>query len=280
MVNNSFVLGINSNNEAGNDFKEILQNVKEAGFEAVMIANKAGCFEDAIKEAKRLGLQIPYVHLSTNHPQDIWAVGASNEAYVDNILAEIAICGKYEVPIAVMHPTDGSPSDIPLSPNQNGLKCFEKIVDFAKKNNVKIALENLDKCSVKYLDYLFSNIKSYYLGFCYDAGHHNLYLPNVNLLKRFEDRLLAIHLHDNLMDYQFGCDYTRDLHRLPFDGKINFAKVCKNLAKTDYDNVIMLELHKNSCGKPKLYLDWTDKKFLKEAFARCQKLAEMVENFK
>ena len=73
---------------------------------------------------------------------------------------------------------------------------------------------------------------------------------------------MAVHLHDNLMDWEIGYDHTRDLHMLPFDGKIDYDKVCEKLANTNYDNVIMLELHKLSCGEPRLYDDMPIDKYL------------------
>jgi sugar phosphate isomerase/epimerase len=71
-----------------------------------------------------------------------------------------------------------------------------------------IALENLRK--PEYLDFLFDNIKSDKLKFCYDSGHNNCFTPEIDCLGKYGDKLIALHLHDN--------DGTCDQHLLPFNG--------------------------------------------------------------
>jgi len=271
-----YTLGINTNNECGKDYKEVLNNIKSAGFTNVMVAAKIGKFEDTIKYAQSLGLNIPYVHLSTSFPNDLWSIGPTNTELINKMCEEIEICNHYNIPIAVMHISIGDGISKVATPYINGYKSMKKIVEFAKIKNVKIAIENLDNFNTKRLTYLLDHIKDDNLGFCYDAGHHNLYEPNFNYLKKYKNRIFAIHIHDNLMDRKFGFDYTRDLHRLPFDGKIDFNKVCKNLAKTNYNNVIMLEIHKDSCGEPKLYLEMDNLEFLQESYKRAKKISELV----
>ncbi len=273
-------LGINTNHECGSNYIEILQNIKAANFTDVMVAAKVGDFEDTIRKALELKLNIPYVHLSTSHINDTWTRGESNEEIINNIINEIEICGKYKIKIAVMHIASGNPANIPLSPNEQGLASINKILKVAKKHNVKIAIENIDLFSFKNFKYILDNISDPYLGFCYDVGHHHLYNANFDILKEYGNRLLAVHLHDNLMDWEEGYDYTRDLHRLPFDGKIDFNKVISKLAVTPYNNTIMLELHKDSCGSPKLYENISSLELLKEAYKRAEKLGQILNEYR
>lgn len=270
-------LGINSNCECGKDYKETLKNIKQAGFGEVMIASKIGGFEESIVEARRLGLKIPFVHLNTRLSNALWTKGEESEEYINQIIKELGICSIYSIPVAVMHPEEGRP-DLKLTTSmEQGVKNMKIILQIAKNLKVKIALENLADDDIDRLEYLLNNIHSPNLGFCYDAGHHNLYNPKFDLLKKYGDRLLAVHLHDNLMDYGKDMDYTRDLHRLPFDGLVDFEKVCENLAKANYKNTIMLEVHKDSCGKPRLYDGLTAMEFLKEAYSRAVKLEKMYK---
>lgn len=268
-------IGINTNNECGKDTKEILTNIKKAGFNNVMVAFKVGRAEETLKLAQELGLKVPFVHLSNSN--NLWAKGEENTLLMANLKQQIEIAGKYNVPIAVLHATKGTADQLALPPNQFGLSCILELVKFAKKHKVKIALENLDQPSYKHFKYVMDNINDKNLGFCYDAGHHQLYIPNIDLLKKYGDRILAIHLHDNLMDWTYGYDWTRDLHILPFDGKIDYNKIIKKLAATKYNNVVMLELHKESCGEPRMYDEMPDMEFLKEAKKRAEKLAQMLE---
>ena len=270
-------IGVNTNNECGKNDEEILNNIVRAGFKNVMLSFKSKDIEQSIKDARNLGLNISYFHIGYQYANDLWATGEAVDKYIKGIVQQIEVCGKYNIPIAVMHVTAGSPTDFAYKPTEQGLKNFKHILKVAKKNKVKIALENIDCYSMKHLYYILDNIKDKYLGFCYDVGHHHLYNAKTDLLKRYGDRLFALHLHDNLMDWHPGYDYTRDLHLLPFDGKIDFDKVCRKLKKTNYKGIIMLEVHKKACGSPQMYENKGNFEFLKEAHNRAEKLANMVK---
>lgn len=272
------MIGINTNCECGKDYKEILANIKNAGFKNVMVAFKVGKAEETLKAALELGLNVPYVHLTNSN--NLWCKGLENEELMQSLKQQIELCGKYNVPIAVLHATKGTANELALPPNEYGLNCVKELVNFAKKHKVKIALENLDKLSYKHFVYVMDNIKDKNLGFCYDCGHHQLYLPHVDLLKKYGDRILAVHLHDNLMDWEYGYDWSRDLHFLPFDGKIDYNKVCKKLAKTPYKNTIMLEVHKACFGCPNKYAKLTNEQYLNEAYKRAEKLENLINSYK
>lgn len=270
-------IGISTNNESGNNDIEILNNIANTGFKNVMLSFKAKNIEESIQTIHDLGMNISYYHIDNKHANDLWATGEAVEKYINNVISQIEICGKYKIPIAVMHACNGSPTDFALNPSAQGLRNFERILKVAKKHRVKIAIENVDWYSIKHVYYLLDNIKDKSVGFCYDVGHHHLYNPKTDLLKKYGDRLFAVHLHDNLMDWYKGYDYTRDLHLLPFDGKINFDKVCKKLKEIGYKGVIMLEIHKKACGKPQMYENTNNQEYLKEAFKRAERLRTMVE---
>ena len=270
-------IGVSTNNESGANDIEILNNIAEAGFKNVMLSFKSKDIDNTVSTIKRLGLNIVYFHIDNKYANDLWATGDAVELYIQDVIRQIEICAKYKIPLAVMHPTCGSPTDFPLKPNKQGLENFRKILDVAKRHNIKIAMENTDYYSDKHLKYLLKNIKDESVGFCYDVGHHHLYNPQKDLIKKYGNRLFAVHLHDNLMDWRFGYDYTRDLHLLPFDGKINFEKVCKKLKSVKYNGIVMLELHKKACASPQMYTNIDNVKYLKEAYKRAKKLRSMIE---
>ena len=89
--------------------------------------------------------------------------------------------------------------------------------------------------------------------------------------------MLAIHLHDNLGDYEFGDDYTRDLHLLPFDGNIDYTSIMHRLKEIGYKNTIMIETHKTPIAELNLYKDLTNTQFLTKAKIIAEKLRVMVE---
>ena len=132
-------IGINSNNNCGQDVKEILTNIKDAGFENVMLALKIGKAEDSLRLATELGLKVPFVHLS--YSDNLWCKGKENEWYMATLKEQIELAGKYNVPIAVLHATGGRAERLALPPNQHGLNCVLELLKLAKKHKVKLALE-------------------------------------------------------------------------------------------------------------------------------------------
>jgi sugar phosphate isomerase/epimerase len=273
-------IGINTNLVPTLNITELFKNIKSAGFDSVMIAFKRGDVEEQIIEAKRVKLKIPYVHLSCRESNCFWVVSPETTKYLSKLRREIDICFKYKIPLAVMHIATGNPNGRPVKPNTVGLNNIKAIVDYALSKNVKIAIENVDKYTLKHVSYIFKNITSEKLGFCYDVGHHNLYYANKDIFKKYKNRLVAIHLHDNQMDFSKLNDYTRDLHLLPFDGKINYQTVCSNLAKVNYDNTIMLEVCRTSTSNPDKYKEIDMRNFLKEAKKRAKKISEIVKTHK
>lgn len=273
-----FKLGINTNNDCEKDLTKNLKLIKQAGFDCVMISFKSGNLEEGLIEAKKLGLDVPYVHLtSTDY---LWCKGVLNKNFINLIKEQISVCKKFNVHIAVMHATNGQANQLALPPNKHGLNSFKEILEHAKNCNVTIALENLDKPNFKHFKYLMKKIKHPNLKFCYDAGHHNLYNPKNNLLKKYGKFLVAVHLHDNFMNWKFGYDWTRDLHLLPLDGKVNYNEICNNLAKTNYNNALMLEVHKTDFGNANLYNELTAQQYLSTAYERAKTLANKITEIK
>lgn len=75
-----------------------------------------------------------------------------------------------------------------------------------------MALENLD--SIQHPDYIYENIKSEYLGFCYDSRHEYFNHRDSDCLSRYGNKLFAVNLNDNCGD--------DDTHLLPYDGDIKW----------------------------------------------------------
>ena len=273
-------IGISSNCECGNTIEEILNNIKAAGFKYVMISEKSGEFEKSLQIAKKLGLNIPYAHIFSQNSKTtyLWCTGSSNKETIDIAVNGIKTCAKYGVPVAVMHASCGDAVNR-VRFNKQGLISMQEILKTAQECNVHVALENVDGLSAKLLCRLLNKIKSPYLGYCYDCGHNELYNPKTNFIKKYSDRCFAVHIHDNLMDWRTGYDWTRDLHLLPFDGKIDFTKVIKKIAQSLYDGVLMLELHKVETHGGMYYKDMSPREYLDEAYKRGVKLLEIAKKF-
>lgn len=278
-------LGVNTNCSCGGTLKETLQYIKAAGFRHIMLSEKtSGEFEGNLRLAREMGFEIPYVHLAYRQPHalpmnDLWVKGAPNRALVDSLIERIKICGKFGVEVAIIHPSwNSSGIENPQWSAAQGIASIKEILKTAEKAGVKIAVENLNPGDLIYLRHLLNNIDSPSLGFCYDCGHHNLYAPKVDFIGEYGSRCFAIHLHDNLMDAPDPNTSERDMHRLPFDGKIDFGKVMRDIAKSSYNGVLMLELNRSSNGAaPLIYERTTQAEFLKEAHSRGKKLGKMLD---
>ena len=117
-------------------------------------------------------------------------------------------------------------------------KSLNELKPYAKKHNVKIALENYCNEDSKEIKKLFSEYDSNFLGLCYDSGHGNIG-DGLKMLEKLKDRLISIHLHDN--------DGKKDQHKLLFSGTVDWNKLAKILTKSSYEKCISMEVNmKNS----------------------------------
>ena len=117
---------------------------------------------------------------------------------------------------------------------------------------MKIGVENMfqsdplrkyivaDTCStaeefVRYID----ELNSEHITACLDIGHVALPLTDATAADVIRalghHRLGALHVHDN--------DYTRDLHILPYLGKLNWAEICAALGEIDYQGDFTYEVN-------------------------------------
>ena len=271
--------------EFGDTFAESITNIKAAGFDTVMLYEKHGDLEGNIRTTLDAGLQIFCVHLEQKKMNDLWAAGAENKELVKTIKYNIKTCGKYGIGVVVMHSTHRAErNEITVAgPNEFALSCMRDILKTAEKYKVRIALENVAQIQ-NHLYYLLDNIDSPWLGFCYDCGHHYLYTPKVDFATVYGNRLFAVHIHDNFMNWSRRGDSSVDIHILPGDGNIDFEKVISDIERTSYDGPVLLELH-NKASKSyaeqisiyqKLYDTITDAEFLAEAHKRGEELIKLL----
>ncbi|MDE7285123.1 MAG: sugar phosphate isomerase/epimerase, partial [Lachnospiraceae bacterium] len=168
----------------------------------------------------------------------------------------ISDCERHNIPTVVMHITR-----LLFKPEitQIGLDRIKRLVDLAEKEQINLALENLD--SIQHLDYVYDNIKSKYLGFCYDSGHEYLVHRDADCLTRYGDKLFAVHLDDNCGD--------DDTHLLPYDGNINWDVLMQKLKKCKDLRYLTLEVDFNrKHEKSLLYKGLSADEFLELAYKR------------
>lgn len=244
------------------EINERFRMIKQAGFDGVLLwwgdenIDTDGEKEKQPELALENGLFIENVHLPFSGINDLWLDNINGDEYEMRIVSGIKQCTNFKIPTVVMHLTRGyNPPPI----CKIGLDRIRKMVDIAENLNVNIALENLRK--PEYMDYIFKELPSSKLGFCYDSGHNNCFTPQRDFLQQYGDKLFALHLHDN--------DGIDDLHMIPFDGNINWNKIKDQIDNTYYNGAISLEVEH---GRHEKYKSLSAEEFLRKAFISAMKL--------
>lgn len=267
---------------------EAVRMIAMAGFDAVDVSmfddeQNAWMFadgfeekiEDAKKTAEELGVYFNQAHAP--FPTMKWDDEKYNEMIRPKVIRSIEIAGMLGVKNIVVHPVV-----FPENQKENNLKMYNELLPYAKKANVKIALENMwgrDKrrggiipnvCSVadELVDYCDS-LDPEWFTVCLDIGH-------IGLVGEYEDafirslggyRLTCLHVHDN--------DYVHDSHTAPFMMKLPWDDICKALADISYSGELTLEADEFLAHLP----DELFASGLEFMFASAQCLANKIEKF-
>lgn len=244
------------------NYKTYIDAIRKAGFRNVFIEwyNKdLKLQQDILDYVKANELNIIFAHLGYQNPSVFWLEGTDGDKEVKRYINDLNECKKNGLDIVVMHTTDGYKYQ-PM--NELGIKRLTKIIKHAEKNNMKIAFENIELQG--YLEYIFDNIDSHNIGICYDAGHCHLFFDNKFNTKRFRDKTLLIHLHDNFKKI--------DNHNLPFDGTLDWNDVIKKIIELNYRGYVIME-----CGPNDHYNNLSVDEYYKLAYERGTKIKELLE---
>ena len=242
------------------NFEDRIRMIRQVGFDHVTLWWAEAEFDkqsDQIKILDRYNVIADNAHLPYNRCNELWMPKGYDETYVKETISYIKECSECGIDTVVLHV---STSKITPVYNINGIERIKKIVEAAEKYNVKIAFENLRM--PKYLDYIMKNINSEKVGICFDSGHNNYCYPADSIIRKYKDKIFAIHLHDN-----FG---RSDEHLIPFDGNINWDEITKAISECSYKN-ISLEVHKYST-----YDSITCEEFLEKSYSAAVRLKEIV----
>jgi sugar phosphate isomerase/epimerase len=107
-----------------------------------------------------------------------------------------------------------------------------------------------------------------HVGFCFDCGHEGCFTQGVQFMPLYGDRVLCTHVHDN------NCEKDRDLHLLPFDGRMDLGRVARQIRESGYQGPLTLEIHATNSDK---YNFMTLQAFLERAALSIKRLRSMVD---
>ncbi len=211
---------------------------KEAGFNGIFFWwGKYKYFENINKfnivdQARKVDLNIDNIHAPFEYANDLWGddEDAANNA-VNVYLSCITDCKLLGINKLVIHPT--RTSKWPINISSKSIDRWKKIIDFAEKNNIILAFENLK--AINYLRMIFEIFETKQIGFCYDCGHEHCFTPEIDLISCFSNKLCTVHLHDN--------NSYSDEHRPIGEGTVDWSEKIALLKRYGYDGSINLEIH-------------------------------------
>ena len=258
-------IGINYANYFTDNIEETLRNLADIGFEAVFTGHFAeGPTETFANAAFQNGLAYESIHAPYDRINDIWYAGEPGEAMLARLCDCVKTCGKYQIPIAVVHLSSG---ENPPRINDIGYRRFAKLIEEAVKNNVTLAFENQRKlANLAFIFETFSNVEQ--VKFCWDVGHEACFTDGIEFMELFGKKAVYTHIHDNFSQY------NRDLHLIPFDGNIDFYRCAQLLKKHNYNSTLTLEILPKASD---LYTEISFDAYYRKAFSAAKKLRDMLK---
>ncbi len=252
-----------SNDNENINIKDTIDIIKKSGFKNVFVQwyNKDWnpSQEEQLDYIKSQNLNVIFAHLGYQNINDIWLENEEGDKLVERYKNDIKICKENNIPLVVMHLSSKNEA---LVNTEIGIKRIQEIADYAESIDMKIAFENT---KIKgNLEFVLDRIKNKNVGVCFDSGHCHAHFNDDFDFAKFKDRIFAVHLHDN--------DTSRDQHKIPFDGTIDWKNIVKNLKENNYAGPVTMEL-----VYAEFYADITADEFYKKGFEAGEKLANMFE---
>ena len=261
--------------------QQIIPLLKNAGFSAVSPLWSEELDMEALSACVRAhGMTIQSLHALYKDIERLWEPDSSQGSdALERTLSCIDACAQFHVPVMVIHGWQGLIYTFPEEPLD--FRCFDRMVEHAKKQGVSIAFENLEG-----EEYLIALLERYrmepHVGYCWDSGHDHCYPHKTDFLEAFGERLIMTHLNDNLGlrdpgGVPSGID---DLHFLPYDGNIDWNLAIRKLKKAKKQTILNFELKIRSFSTDPGDLIYTQlplEQFIAAAGKRAHQIAALYE---
>ena len=256
-------LGISYNCYVGLDDDTQIALMKRNNFENTFIGSENPRLDEVVNRLKQENIFCENLHgplsTDTSNVNDMWRNSERSEEIFSRIMGSVEKCGKYEIPTLVLHVTAGH---TPPRPNERGYTRFIKVFERAKELGVEIACENIRP----YGNLAFILEQFPESGFCWDVGHEACSGDKRQFMPMFGDKLKALHIHDNMLD--------GDDHMIPYDGKIDFDRVARQIAESPYEGSVMLEI---STKQSNHYNKITPEEYYERAGKAALKIKNQIE---
>lgn len=206
--------------------------IKDAGFDCIMTSSdnrfdhQNGTLEDQVKLFEENSLELSSLHskYSSDELYAFFEDGTLGDKLEASLIEDVYLAQKYGFTCVVSH-MYGHPSKI-------GFDRIRRILKVCEETNIPLAIENIN-CQEVFLA-IFENISHPLLKFCYDCGHNNVFDKDFDYLSKFGDKLICLHLHDNMGE--------NDDHTVKKFGSINWDSLAQKLAKINPNMNLDFEL--------------------------------------
>lgn len=261
--------GINIDCLTLGNIREQVKLLKDNGFSATFVASENERLEEVVRYTNEYEITVdtlhgPFLDNGVCRINDIWKDGEKGEKMLARMIKGLEDCSRFGIPCLITHLSSGNNAPIV---NDIGFERIARLVQKADEYGVYVAFENLRKtanlaCALEYNEHG---------KFCLDVGHQYCYTGGKQFLPMFGDRLVALHIHDNMKTI------GEDMHLLPFDGAIDYSILMRQLKDCGFDGTLMIETAK--AGKPQ-YESLSDEQFIKLAAERANKLLDLYNDIK
>lgn len=200
----------------GIKLSECMHMIKETGFDYVAASNLEQLLDDSseglIACAKREHLPIDNIHLNSSETNSVWVAGTRGDEIIDRYCYEMDQAVRRGVTMGVAHVTWGY---VPVMVSDLGIERYTRLVKHAEKVGFTICFEN--SVFAEHFYRVHEAFDSPNVGFTFDSGHWSAFTPETSIPFDYAHRMRITHLNDN--------DGARDLHMLPFDGTVPYARI-------------------------------------------------------
>ncbi len=228
--------------------------IKNSGFDFIEISSFHCVSSEVLDYINARGMKICSTH--SNFLQT--DISSSDEVLrshsIQVLKGNILTAKRLGADVIVVHPggwsIDKSILDFKIS---TVIRSCTEITEFASRNDIKIAIENLPPefmCdNIEDMQSILGGVRDNIscrdsIGVCLDTGHANLSNILPEFITEFGKDIITMHIHDN-EGYMGGSRLKAedDLHNIPGLGKIDWENVFNKIHKSGYDNVLVLELN-------------------------------------
>lgn len=237
--------------------------LQENGFSATFLGNEEAGFHDSVEACQKAGIAVDTIHAPFDKINSMWLPGEEGDEMLRRLIVSFEDAARHSIPVVVVHMSSGFHPPII---GDVGNDRFRRLMETAAELGVTPAIEN---------QRLLANIAlmfEYYdnARFCWDIGHEACFALGREYMPLFGHKLAALHVHDN------NCILDQDLHMLPYDGKIDFDKAARHIAKTGFQGTMMLEV----MTKSDIYSQLTPEEYYCRAAQSARKFADAIDSYR